>query len=184
MCCRRHCLMELSSLPVCNIHVKPHKTAYNIIICMTADVEWGREIYFSIIMVCNICATGSFRKLILLMIYMDLRQFFHSQPSSIINKKSPWDDSFRIFFINLLSRVEKYSIATKKCDRDFFMFVFGINSIATYHLMIDDGFFLTHSLVWRAFNLFINPFRLVKFSWWNFMQLEISIFISTHANIH
>ena len=30
-------------LNVYNIHVKPHKTAYNIIICMTADVEQERE---------------------------------------------------------------------------------------------------------------------------------------------
>lgn len=78
----------------------------------------------------------------------------------------------------LTSLVESKNIQLrqKKCDRDFFMFVFGINSIATYHLMIDDGFFLTHSLVWRAFNLFINPFRLVKFSWWNYAARDQYLF--------
>lgn len=81
------------------------------------------------------------------MIYMDLRQFFHSQPSSIINKKAHEMIVSESSLLTSLVESKNIQLRQKKCDRDFFMFVFGINSIATYHLMIDDGFFLTHSLV-------------------------------------
>lgn len=85
----------------------------------------------------------------------------------------------------LTSLVESKNIQLrqKKCDRDFFMFVFGINSIATYHLMIDDGFFSLTRL-FEEHSISSSILFVLSSSVDEILCSSRSIFISTHANHH